>query len=219
MKNTRTKLIVQLANRLFPGLLYKAKHKYWENAWHQVESAGLTPSEIPPELKEAFDSGWLSIKGSALDIGCGSGQVAHELATLGFMTVGCDFSAQAISMAQSRFANTPNLSFTVADMTVVKPEFGKFDFFIDRGCYHGIPIPLRKNYVTNIVAWSNPMAKFLLITRIDEDIDSVRDEVTLRLGDHFSIDRVEETSKPLRRSGSIDGKSFPACYLWMTRLT
>jgi 2-polyprenyl-3-methyl-5-hydroxy-6-metoxy-1,4-benzoquinol methylase len=51
-----------------------------------------------------------------LDIGCGSGSVAHAMARSGAIVVGIDLSAENIAGARRRFAH-PNLSFVVGDVT------------------------------------------------------------------------------------------------------
>jgi 2-polyprenyl-3-methyl-5-hydroxy-6-metoxy-1,4-benzoquinol methylase len=47
-------------------------------------------SKIPQEVQDAVDSGWFSPGSSALDIGCGMGEIAAWLAQQGFNVLGID---------------------------------------------------------------------------------------------------------------------------------
>lgn len=76
-----------------------------------------------------------------LDLGCGSGDLAIYLATLGHHVVGIDFVASAIRDAQDKVAALPHepalsLRFCVAD--ALRPSFlqEKFGAVFDSGFYH-----------------------------------------------------------------------------------
>ena len=55
-----------------------------------------------------------------VDVGCGTGRYASELAGLGFRVLGFDSSAEMIDMARQRPA-TANLAFAVGDLVSFKP--------------------------------------------------------------------------------------------------
>jgi len=58
--------------------------------------ASFAPS---PELISALDDGWLPRGGRALDVGCGLGTEAGQLAVAGWQVVGLDLSEVALARA------------------------------------------------------------------------------------------------------------------------
>ena len=78
--------------------------------------------------------------GPALDVGCGSGDLALHLAGLGLDVLGVDFVDEAIAQARSRAAALPpdvsdRISFHVGD--ALRPsQFGSFGAVVDSGFYH-----------------------------------------------------------------------------------
>src|SRR6478672_4843629 len=67
---------------------------------------------------------------SVLELGCGTGELAYQLATLGGVRVkGVDLSQQFIDRAQRTYEHE-NLTFAVADLTQTIPqsESDKYDY-------------------------------------------------------------------------------------------
>src|SRR5882672_1588498 len=90
------------------------------------------PSE---ELLRLLDAGKLTGK-TVLEIGCGTGTNAIELARRGFQVVAVDFVDEAIQAARKKAlqANV-KVDFRVAD--AVKDDLGgPYDILFDRGTYH-----------------------------------------------------------------------------------
>ena len=65
-------------------------------------------------------------KARILDIACGTGILALELARCGHTVHGTDISPEMIDIAKTKAIGLPNLSFAVKDMTRFRSE-GKFD--------------------------------------------------------------------------------------------
>jgi len=96
---------------------------------------GLPCSEIERRLA----SGDLPTRGTALDLGCGSGVQTLLLAAHGLEVVGVDLSATAIERARRRAARHPaarGVRFVTGDVTEVRGIGEPFDVLVDRGCYH-----------------------------------------------------------------------------------
>ena len=71
--------------------------------------------------------------GRALDIGCGLGDTAEDLARRGFEVVAFDVAASAIAEARRRFPKS-RVDYRVADLLRLPPEFeGAFDLVVE--CY------------------------------------------------------------------------------------
>ena len=87
------------------------------------------------ELLRALDSGKLKGK-TALEIGCGSGLNAIELARRGFQVTAVDLVEQPVQVARARAREAKlKMDFRVAD--VLKDDLGgPYDVLFDRGVYH-----------------------------------------------------------------------------------
>jgi 2-polyprenyl-3-methyl-5-hydroxy-6-metoxy-1,4-benzoquinol methylase len=64
---------------------------------------------------------------SALDIGCGSGDVMQELRKVNLSVLGVDVSSVAVESTNRRFANDPNVSALILDLESERPFPHKFD--------------------------------------------------------------------------------------------
>lgn len=87
------------------------------------------------ELVNALNSGRLKGK-TVLEIGCGTGANAVELAKRGFEVTAVDLVAQAVEAARKRIkAGQVEVDLRVAD--VLKDDLGgPYDILFDRGVYH-----------------------------------------------------------------------------------
>ena len=100
-----------------------------------------------PELDSMID---VRATGRALDLGCGSGANAVELARRGWDVVGVDFVAAAIEAADRRAREAGVAArFVNGDVSALRDcgIIGPFDLVIDVGCYHSIPVGIRDEYV------------------------------------------------------------------------
>jgi ubiquinone/menaquinone biosynthesis C-methylase UbiE len=95
-------------------------HTQWDSAAkiydeHMGESGdALNHNLILPVVEEFMDP----ISGlDILDVGCGSGYVAYELAQRAHTVVGTDFSSEFISICQKKYKDQKNVAFLVQDLT------------------------------------------------------------------------------------------------------
>lgn len=89
--------------------------------------------------------------GQALEIGCGTGTNAIELARRGFSVVAIDISQKAIEMAAQKAdeAGVEGIEFRSCDVLEELPVHGSsIDFAFDRGCLHSFTAAQRP-----VVAW------------------------------------------------------------------
>jgi cyclopropane fatty-acyl-phospholipid synthase-like methyltransferase len=92
------------------------------------------PSE---ELLRVLDAAKLTGK-TALEIGCGTGTNAIELARRGFEVTAVDCVEQAISIARGKASEAKvNLDFRTADV-LTQELGGPYDVLFDRGVYHAL---------------------------------------------------------------------------------
>jgi SAM-dependent methyltransferase len=100
--------------------------------------------------------------GRALDIGCGRGQFTPELARRGWQAVGIDYVPAAIEAAQS--AGNDDVTYVVADATkLATAGLGRFDFFLDIGCFQGFDAAQRQAVGESVSALANPGATVLML--------------------------------------------------------
>ncbi len=106
---------------------------------------GFTPWErygraAAPSIAEHLDReevGRPRPLGRALDLGCGRGQYTPELARRGWEAVGIDVVPRAVAAARRRSEGS-GATFVVGDVTDLPSGLGRFDFFLDVGCFQGM---------------------------------------------------------------------------------
>jgi SAM-dependent methyltransferase len=104
--------------------------------------------------------------GTALDVGCGTGDNAIYLAKNGWQVTGVDFVAKAVDKAKAKAAaNKVDVKFARADATRLSSEGvgTNFDLIVDNGCLHGMNAEDRDAYVREVSAVAAPGARLLLI--------------------------------------------------------
>jgi cyclopropane fatty-acyl-phospholipid synthase-like methyltransferase len=102
----------------------------------------------PPELIQ-FMAG--HAPGRALDLGCGTGTNAIELAKRGWQVTGIDFARRAIRIAHTKAKMAGvQIDFRVADVSELPDIAGPFDLILDIGCFHSLPLTARTRYLANL---------------------------------------------------------------------
>ena len=100
--------------------------------------------------------------GRALDLGCGRGQFTPDLARRGWQAVGIDYVPAAIEAADSR--GTEGVSYVVGDVTnLAAADLGRFDFFLDIGCFQGLDAGQRRAAGETVSALAEPGATILML--------------------------------------------------------
>ena len=105
--------------------------------------------EAQPDLRDAIAQG--VIRGSVLDVGCGTGDNAVFLASRGFSVTGVDVSAKAIALAQRKARSASvDASFVTLDAFKLATLAETFDTVIDFGLFHQFDGELRARYVRSL---------------------------------------------------------------------
>ena len=100
-----------------------------------------------------------------IDLGCGTGNYAIYLASIGFDVTGIDISQTAIEIAREN-ANKKDVrcNFFIADLLGDLHEVKEtFDFAYDWELLHHIFPENRENYVENVYRILSPMGKYLSV--------------------------------------------------------
>jgi len=127
--------------------------------------------EAPPDvLVELIESGKVN-SCKTIDLGCGAGNYALYLASIGFEVTGIDISQTAIKIAKENAKKKGIKScFLVADLLDDLNEVKEtFDFAYDWEVLHHIFPENRKKYIQNVFRLLNPGAKYLSVCFSEKD--------------------------------------------------
>ena len=140
-------------DRLLYTISYNIAKQNWDN--------DLTPT---PLLQAANSIG--STPGTALDLGCGTGTQAVELASLGWTVYGIDYVPKAIRVAKEKAYQNNMVSktnFKLGDVSKLsKMQIPVIDFAYDLGCLHALSAKKQKYYVRDLAKVLKPGALYLL---------------------------------------------------------
>ncbi|CRZ18771.1 class I SAM-dependent methyltransferase [Mycolicibacterium neworleansense] len=130
--------------------------------------------------------------GTALDLGCGTGDNAVYLARHGWQVTGVDFVAKPLKKARRKAAGLP-ANFVKADVTQLSSSGigAGFQLVVDSGCLHGMSSPDRDAYVREVGAVAAPGAQLLIVAFIPGAAMGVPgigfDEVQRRFKDGWTL--------------------------------
>jgi SAM-dependent methyltransferase len=130
---------------------------------------GFTPWDEHPlatSLRNLIEGDAALAPGTALDIGCGTGDSSIYLAQHGWRVTGVDFVAKALDKARAKAtAKQVEVDFVHADVTRLSSEgVGKdFTLIVDNGCLHGMSDEDRDAYVREVTAVAAPDARLLIV--------------------------------------------------------
>ena len=130
---------------------------------------GFTPWDghpLPESLRTLVEGVDALSPGSALDLGCGTGDSAIYLARHGWTVTGVDYVAKAVDKARAKAAAAKvDVTFHRADVTRLSSEgIGSgFDLIVDSGCLHGMSADDRDAYFREVTALAAPDTRLLIV--------------------------------------------------------
>ena len=108
-------------------------------------------------------------RGSALVVGCGLGDDAELLASIGYQVTAFDISATAINWCQQRFPNS-SVNYLVADLFADRAAWQhKFDLVYECRTIQALPINVRSQVIEKIASFVGKQGTLLVITRYREN--------------------------------------------------
>jgi SAM-dependent methyltransferase len=130
---------------------------------------GFTPWDGHPQsttLQELIEGTETLPLGSALDVGCGTGDTSIYLAQRGWQVTGVDFVPKALDRARAKArAADVMVNFVQGDVThLSQAGIGSgFQLIVDNGCFHGMSDADRDLYVQEISTAATPGARLFMV--------------------------------------------------------
>jgi ubiquinone/menaquinone biosynthesis C-methylase UbiE len=130
---------------------------------------GFTPWDGHPlaaSLRDLIEGDRALPPGTALDIGCGTGDSSIYLAGHGWTVTGADYVDKALAKARTKAAEKGVLaSFVRADATRLSTEGvgSGFTLIVDNGCLHGMNGDDRDAYAREVTTVAAPGAHLLIV--------------------------------------------------------
>ncbi|MEL6495429.1 MAG: class I SAM-dependent methyltransferase [Cyanobacteria bacterium J06623_7] len=164
---------------MFKSLVDKSIEQQDPSGWFEplYAAASGNTEQVPwaknrahPYLQE-----WLQIKSPqtqeklALVVGCGLGDDAELLASLGYEVTAFDISPTAIAWCQKRFSQS-RVNYLVADLFSLDTHWQhKFDFVFECRTVQALPLSVRTQVIETIADLVAIQGTLLVITRHRED--------------------------------------------------
>lgn len=109
----------------------------------------------------------------ALVVGCGLGDDAEHVASLGFRTVAFDIAPTAIRGARARFPDSA-VEYVVADLLDAPPEWREaFDLVVEHITVQALPDPPRASAIAAVSGFVAPGGTLLVISGARSDDEAV----------------------------------------------
>jgi SAM-dependent methyltransferase len=113
--------------------------------------------------------------GRALVVGCGLGDDAEHVASLGFATVGFDVSPTAIATARRRFPHS-SVEYVAADLLAPPRRwYATFDLVVEIFTLQVLPVASRRTATARLARLVAPGGRLLVVARAREENDPVGD--------------------------------------------
>jgi SAM-dependent methyltransferase len=137
---------------------------------------------------------------SALVVGCGLGDDAEHVGSLGFETVAFDVAAGAIRAARRRFPDSP-VAYCTADLLDPPAEWeGRFDLVVECITVQSLPDPPRREAIRRIASFLAPGGTLIVVAAAREAAEPAdgppwpltRDEVEAFAGGGVELVSVED---------------------------
>jgi ubiquinone/menaquinone biosynthesis C-methylase UbiE len=110
--------------------------------------------------------------GVVLDAGCGTGENALHVATLGLRVVGIDVAERALSIARAKAADRGvDAEFVLADALQLERLRRMFDTVLDCGLFHSFDTDERRDYVASLASVTRAGANVFVLCFSDVGAD------------------------------------------------
>lgn len=161
----------------------------WDVSYLDRPAPWDTGEPQPPIMRLAGQGAFV---GAVLDAGCGTGENALHVASLGLPVLGVDVAQTAVSIAREKAASRGlNADFVVGDALHLDRLGRTFETVLDCGLFHTFDSAERRDYVASLASVTTPGANLYVLCFSDVGPGTV--------GPHPVSQ--EELTAPFRRSG------------------
>jgi SAM-dependent methyltransferase len=142
----------------------------WDASYHD----GPAPWDIgdpQPVIVRLASEG--QITGAVLDAGCGTGENALHVASLGLSVLGVDVAETAVAMARQKAAERGiEAEFATADALALAQLGRTFETVLDCGLFHSFDADERHGYVASLASVTEPGATLHVLCFSDQGPDA-----------------------------------------------
>jgi len=146
----------------------------WFERLYAAAELGLTTvpwADLAPYPRLVSELDGRTGPGRALVVGCGLGDDAEHVASLGFTTVAFDISATAIATARRRHPDSA-VDYQTADLLTPPTEwYGAFDLIVEAFTIQVLIGPSRRTAIAQLERLLAPNGQLLVIARAREEHD------------------------------------------------
>ena len=122
----------------------------WDASYHEGPAPWDVGRPQPAVVRVASEGGFA---GAVLDAGCGTGENALHVASLGFQVLGVDVAETALAIAREKAHDRRiEVEFALADAVQLDRMGRRFDTVLDCGLFHTFDAAERPRYVASLAS-------------------------------------------------------------------
>jgi SAM-dependent methyltransferase len=141
----------------------------WDASYHDGPAPWDLGRPQPAIARLASDGGFA---GAVLDAGCGVGDNALLVASLGLPVLGFDVAETALAIAREKAAARGlDVDFVYADAFALDRLARTFDTVLDSGLFHAFDDDERRRYAVSLASVTKPGARLYVLSFGDEGAD------------------------------------------------
>ena len=145
-------------NPISVALIKRFAQRQYYNALHEFTVPRWDIERPQSEMVRLAEHG--AIKGAVLDVGCGKGELALHLASLGFHVLGIDSSEAAVKNAMQKARHTNlTVDFLVANALTLDVD-KRFDTAVDSGFFQILTPTKRKEFAASLWKVLKPYGRY-----------------------------------------------------------
>lgn len=143
-----------------PNLAPGQRHPNWIFLYEKAREEALPwyTGSLDPDFEKVLAKERAPSRKNLLDIGAGLGTQSAYIGKMGFRVTGTEISPAAVTRAREKY---PQVMFVVDDIRTTGLN-SKFDYIIDRGCFHVLDVAEHPAYLRSMRKLIQPGGIFLL---------------------------------------------------------